>query len=472
MANQPISAEKYIRSRARTLPVFKCFVTESWQSRKIAPVLVARRHVTGNLTFGIYLVDLLCLGIKDTLVFFNEPEEKLDEILSDDANIWIEADYNLVHNIVYAGYEFALEFDIAPHKKFEISKFILEEDDDRIPLIEVEVGDENGDPCLVVSPGFSYLPIIKKLEQHAGKDNYSVEFAGGAESDADNYDDDDINDDPYSLDKIEDGYLDFEHIAETGEEDLKEIVTEQNRSSFDLQTIMSELLLRQLNKTEAGAIIKPDELSRTKECRVYENGLVQWQSQYQEIQDEIEAVFPRLQQMAGNPENLEKEVLLENYLKLIDSYKDKENMGFVIFNAISLPLIIEFTSYLLEKLDRFNADVQLLIACYAALQQISSDNLSILNSVGEVSMAYPYNKTIHGLHSKLFWLYKAIRSIHDGDKEKILFYHNLLRISGTPGTLRILYVIQLNNWLKEQLGLDEVEDQLDLEENLDENIEE
>ena len=119
-----------------------------------------RRHVNGNVTVGLYLVDLRCLGIKDTFYAFNIPQEEAEEKFVNHLFGVEEADYNLAHNLVYAGHDFALEFDIKPHKDFGITKYILEEDTDKIPVIEIPVGDENGNPSLIVAPSFNYGPAL------------------------------------------------------------------------------------------------------------------------------------------------------------------------------------------------------------------------------------------------------------------------------------------------------------------------
>jgi hypothetical protein len=76
----------------------------------------------GNCTVGLYLVDLMCLGIKDTYYMFNEPEDEVNERFNIGTEFFIETDYMTVHNIVYAGHDFASEYDIEPHKDFEVTK--------------------------------------------------------------------------------------------------------------------------------------------------------------------------------------------------------------------------------------------------------------------------------------------------------------------------------------------------------------
>ena len=63
--------QNYIETKVPTLPIYKCLVTNVWKEAGEAGVIVMCRHVNGNVTAGIYLVDLICLGIKDTFYIFN-----------------------------------------------------------------------------------------------------------------------------------------------------------------------------------------------------------------------------------------------------------------------------------------------------------------------------------------------------------------------------------------------------------------
>ena len=170
MKQHKLSPQKYIEMRARSLPVYKCLVNEDWKKSMLASVIILRKHVNGNVTAGLYLVDLFCLGIKDTFFYFNEDEESLMEKSA--AHAFIEIDYPLAHNIIYAGHDFAAEFEIQPSKLFSTTKYILEDDDENIPLIHIHTGDENGNPNLWVDESYNYAPILEKLKKHAGEGNY------------------------------------------------------------------------------------------------------------------------------------------------------------------------------------------------------------------------------------------------------------------------------------------------------------
>jgi hypothetical protein len=141
--NPQLSPENYIRQRARSLPVFECLINPDWEPNKMANIIVARRHTNGNFTMGFYMVDLLCRGVKDTFYLFNESESKYNEI-KEEVTVdegWVEIEYVLAHNIIYAGIEFADNMGLKPHKDFiQVTRFILEEDNDDIELMEIECG--------------------------------------------------------------------------------------------------------------------------------------------------------------------------------------------------------------------------------------------------------------------------------------------------------------------------------------------
>jgi hypothetical protein len=175
-----LSPENYIRQKSRNLPIVKCSINKEWENDRLASIWIVRRHSNGNFTFCCYLVDMNCLGVKDTVYRFNEPQEMLDEyeekVISNYETE--EISYDLAHNIIFAAVEFAEEYGFKPHRDFtSVTQYFLEEDDDSIPLIDVHCGDENGEP-VYISNGYEtpalQQRIINQLEKTAGKGNYTV----------------------------------------------------------------------------------------------------------------------------------------------------------------------------------------------------------------------------------------------------------------------------------------------------------
>ncbi len=170
----PTSVEAQVRTRARNLPIHKCYINKDWEEVQLASILVSRKHTNGNITMGNFLVDLKLLGVKDCVYSFNESSLRMNEILEGRGKLMGECDYNLVHNVIYAGLEFAEDYGFAPHKNFKIAQYLLEEDTDDIPLMEVPLGDD-GVPVLVVPHGQNGQREMAILDKTAG-DNYQVVF--------------------------------------------------------------------------------------------------------------------------------------------------------------------------------------------------------------------------------------------------------------------------------------------------------
>ena len=134
-------------------------------------MIVSRNHKGGRISFASYLVDTFCLGIKDT--FFRlriTPEEFKDYITAIDENIGIEkCSYEVAHNWVWGGVDWAEEAGLKPHKDFAITQFMLEEDTDEVPLIDQPFG-RDGMHFLMANSKQElnkYLPI---LQEHLGDD--------------------------------------------------------------------------------------------------------------------------------------------------------------------------------------------------------------------------------------------------------------------------------------------------------------
>jgi hypothetical protein len=185
---QQLSPENYIRTRARTLPIGACFINKDWRNTGFAMITVTREHINGNITHGAYMVDLYCLGIKDSFWKFNEHpldfKEFFDKhIKANEYGFKMQrTSYALAHNIIYGAIEFAEEFGFHPHKSFDLTRHILEPDDERVKLIDIEFG-YKGKPLYISGPEnpAETTRVLAHLEKMVGKGNYN--FVAEAEAD-------------------------------------------------------------------------------------------------------------------------------------------------------------------------------------------------------------------------------------------------------------------------------------------------
>ena len=212
-----LSPENYIRTKARTLPLYQCRINTDWDETKQAGCIISRKHSNGNISYCFYLVDLLCFGVKFTHYSFNETLSQYNKFIAESMEeINLEmVDYALVHNVILAGIEFAEEFEFKPHKDFTtVTKYFLEKDTDDIEFMEIECGDDDGQPVYLYSSSTTPIQekerIVAQLERTAGPDNYLL-------LDEDEEIDEDEEEEEKDFDELEDNY------AQNSFEENKEI---------------------------------------------------------------------------------------------------------------------------------------------------------------------------------------------------------------------------------------------------------
>lgn len=159
---QFLSPEQYLKQRARTLEIGKCYITDHIKEVGEANIIVSRRHTGGRVSIAVYLVDIYCLGVKDSLYHLRMEDYELDELV--ERMDGKECTYTEAHNWIYGAIAFAEEAGITPHKSFNLTRYMLEEDTDDVPLLEYDFGHE-GKHFLVVDSKLEasrYLPLLQK----------------------------------------------------------------------------------------------------------------------------------------------------------------------------------------------------------------------------------------------------------------------------------------------------------------------
>ena len=205
-----LSPKSYlIQGNARKLPIHECWINPDYQDTGLASIVVSRIHAGGTITWGSFLVDIFCLGLKQTAYQFNvteaEYEEKVEHLFSMQNNEPVA--YVLVHNIIYGAIGYAEDLGFKPwDKDWQITQYILEEDDERVELIELEFGD-NRRPKLTPGPYDNVRAIRAQLEKTVGEGNY--DYIGPLDG---LFDDDDWEDDEEWEDDDEEEFDDYEEV--------------------------------------------------------------------------------------------------------------------------------------------------------------------------------------------------------------------------------------------------------------------
>ena len=65
---------------AKNYPLHECLIDKEWQDRGLAQILFSRRQPNNKLIFGVYLVDIYCLGLKNTYCHANFSLEEYQDL--------------------------------------------------------------------------------------------------------------------------------------------------------------------------------------------------------------------------------------------------------------------------------------------------------------------------------------------------------------------------------------------------------
>jgi hypothetical protein len=170
----PASPQTIIQ-RARTYPILECWISKDWQGEmELVQVVVARQQPDGNVCFGTYLVDKLCLGIKNTFAnagFSHSRYEREVVTKTSQRTKLMKCSPELAHQIIYGSIDFAAQFGFKPQQDFALSQLILAPRGELDEPYQITYG-RNGKPFFVSGPYDNVDRILKQLEKTAGPGNF------------------------------------------------------------------------------------------------------------------------------------------------------------------------------------------------------------------------------------------------------------------------------------------------------------
>ncbi len=113
------SKRQEILSRAREMPIVGCWCNDGWGETGITTVMLAREQDTSTVLYGLYLVDIWCLGVKNAMVRLNVSRASLRrhvERVFHGEQVPCEA--SLAHQLIYGAIDFARQYGFEPHEDF------------------------------------------------------------------------------------------------------------------------------------------------------------------------------------------------------------------------------------------------------------------------------------------------------------------------------------------------------------------
>jgi hypothetical protein len=132
-------------------PLYLCLATKGWQSESLAQTMLVRTMSNGRYIFGMYLIDVWFLGVKNCDI---KVDISLAEVVAIKEAMEMNQDlipisYEDLRSLVFGSIRYAYDQGFAPHDDWEYSKHMLEPD--RPFNDKFEFGC-NGKPCYIQGP--------------------------------------------------------------------------------------------------------------------------------------------------------------------------------------------------------------------------------------------------------------------------------------------------------------------------------
>jgi len=177
-ANQmkPLYPENYIRKVGRKLDIFECKINDDWQDSGLAVIALVRQKKSGALVITSFVVDLKCLGVKNSAYWVNVYNDFYEDLLSRMSGgmglNMVNITPNLAYNIIYGAVDYAAAAGFEPHEDYRITKYNLAERDTLEPE-SISFGGEDGKPLFIAGPYDNSEKIIATLSRTLGEGNFN-----------------------------------------------------------------------------------------------------------------------------------------------------------------------------------------------------------------------------------------------------------------------------------------------------------
>ena len=134
---------------------------------------MARRQPDENICYGVYLVDKLCLGLKNTFGRANFTparfQQEVDRVFS--REIPQKCAPELAYQMIYESIDYAAQFGFQPQKDFEVTQHMLAPRGTFQESYQIKFG-RNRKPMFIPGPNDNAQAILAQLEKNPGPGNY------------------------------------------------------------------------------------------------------------------------------------------------------------------------------------------------------------------------------------------------------------------------------------------------------------
>jgi hypothetical protein len=158
---------------AREFPLHECLINRGGTDMGLVRILLSRKQPNGDIVWAVFLVDLMCLGVKDAFCNANFSPYLYRTKVAD--GVFEERPEpcppERAHQIIYGAIAYARQFGFEPHHDFALAQHLLDPPDRYEPTDDIPFG-RDGKPFFVPGPYDDVEKILRKLEATAGAGNY------------------------------------------------------------------------------------------------------------------------------------------------------------------------------------------------------------------------------------------------------------------------------------------------------------
>jgi hypothetical protein len=130
-------------------PVSQCFVNDNWQENGLATVFVLRQLPNLKFIAGVYLVDVMCLGVKDAFGNANLTSAEIHKMQARSGLPMVSIDYEDARSLVLGGIEFAKQYGFEPHEDWHDASHVIEPERSFVPKFTFG---SDGNPMYIQGP--------------------------------------------------------------------------------------------------------------------------------------------------------------------------------------------------------------------------------------------------------------------------------------------------------------------------------
>lgn len=141
-------------------PVSQCAINADWHAQGLATIFVVRQLTNQKFIFGSFLVDTLCLGLKNTFCNANLSGQSIQGMISAVPLAMERIDYEDARSLILGGIEYARKLGFEPDQDWEESQHLIEPA--RPFSSKYEFG-RGGKPFYMPGPNDDVEEILSKL---------------------------------------------------------------------------------------------------------------------------------------------------------------------------------------------------------------------------------------------------------------------------------------------------------------------